>query len=58
MTMHGLLHWGISHRYFGLFAVLAVGVMLPLPEDTTLLFAGYLVSRGQFALLPTWLAAD
>ena len=56
--MHGLLHWGISHGYLGLFAVLAVGVMLPLPEDTTLLFAGYLVSRGQFALLPTWLAAD
>jgi membrane protein DedA with SNARE-associated domain len=56
--MHSMLKWGTSHGYLGLFLVLAVGVILPLPEDTTLLCAGYLVSRGQFALVPTWLAAD
>jgi len=56
--MNGLLEWGTAHGYLGLFVVLAVGVILPLPEDTTLLFAGCLVSRGQFALVPTWLAAD
>jgi membrane protein DedA with SNARE-associated domain len=55
---HGMLEWGTSHGYLGLFAVLAVGVILPLPEDTTLLFAGYLVSIGKFAAVPTWLAAD
>jgi membrane protein DedA with SNARE-associated domain len=43
--MNGLPEWGTAHGYLGLFVVLAVGVILPLPEDTTLLFAGYLVSR-------------
>ena len=56
--MHGFLEWGTSHGYLGLFVVLAGGVIIPLPEDTTLLFAGYLVSRGQLAPLPTLLAAD
>ena len=55
--MHGMLKWGTSHGYLGLFVVLALGVIVPLPEDTTLLFAGYLVSRGEFAAVPTWLAA-
>jgi membrane protein DedA with SNARE-associated domain len=42
----------------GLFVVLAVGVVaLPVPEDTVLIFAGCLVYRQKFALLPTWLAA-
>ena len=57
MTVHAWLEWCMSLGYPGLFVVLAVGVILPLPDDTTLLFAGYLVSRGQFALVPTWLAA-
>jgi len=52
-----MLHWGVSHGYLGLYVILALGMILPLPEDTTLLFAGYLVSRGQFELVPTWLAA-
>ena len=56
-TVNGLLQWGTSHSYLGLFAVLAIGILFPLPEGTVLLFAGYLVSRGQFALLPTWLTA-
>ena len=55
--MNGFLQWGTSHGYLGLFASLAMGILFPLPEGTMLLFAGYLVSRGQFALLPTWLTA-
>src|SRR5580658_8083696 len=55
--MHGISEWGISHGYLGLFVVLAVGVIVPLPEDTTLLFAGYLVSSGKLTAFPTWLAA-
>ncbi len=55
--MHGLSEWGISHGYLGLFVVLAVGVVVPLPEDTTLLFAGCLVSSGKLTAFPTWLAA-
>jgi len=55
--MHGIGEWGVSHGYLGLFVVLAVGVIVPLPEDTTLLFAGYLVSSGKLTLFPTWLAA-
>jgi membrane protein DedA with SNARE-associated domain len=55
---HGMLEWVNAHGYLGLAALLAVGVILPLPEDTTLLFAGYLVSIGKFAAVPTWLAAD
>jgi hypothetical protein len=54
--MHGLLEWGTSHSYLGLFVVLALGVILPLPEDTTLLFAGYLVSRGQLGL--AWISTE
>jgi membrane protein DedA with SNARE-associated domain len=55
--MHGFSEWGISHGYLGLYLVLAVGVIVPLPEDTTLLFVGYLVSSGKFALIPAWSAA-
>jgi membrane protein DedA with SNARE-associated domain len=51
------LQWVAAHGYLGLFAVLAMGLLFPLPEGTVLLYAGYLVSRGQFALLPTWLVA-
>ena len=57
MTVNGWLQWSTSHGYLGLFGVLGMGILFPLPEGTVLLFAGYLVSRGQFALFPTWLAA-
>jgi membrane protein DedA with SNARE-associated domain len=55
--MHGWNEWGVSHGYLGLFLILAAGVIVPLPEDTTLLFVGYLVSRGKFELIPAWSAA-
>lgn len=57
LTVNGWLQWSTSHGYLGLFGVLAMGILFPLPEGTVLLFDGYLVSRGQFALFPTWLAA-
>jgi len=49
--MHSLVEWGTSHGFLGVFVVLALGMVLPRPEDSTLLFAGYLVSRGELAAL-------
>ena len=52
--MHGMAHCG----YLALFGLLMLGIVgLPVPDETLLTFAGYLVFRQQFALLPTLTAA-
>lgn len=49
-----LLHYGI----LTLFALLALGIVgLPIPDETLLAFAGFLIAQGKLSLLPTVLAA-
>ena len=47
-------HWG----YFGIFAVVILGnVGLPVPEETVLAVAGYLVWSGRVQLVPVLIVA-
>lgn len=57
--MHGFVfHWITEYGYFGLAGLLMLGVVgLPVPDETLLMFAGYLVYKGQFNLLATLAAA-
>ena len=60
--MGTFVHWASSvilrFRYAGIFSLLVLGIVgLPIPDETLLLFAGYLVYRGDLALFPTMAAA-
>ena len=56
--MELILHWISEYGYFGLFSLLVLGIVgLPVPDETLLTFAGYLIFRGQLRLVPTMLAA-
>jgi membrane protein DedA with SNARE-associated domain len=47
-------HWLSQYGYAGVFLGLVLGIVgLPIPDETLLTFSGYLVYRGEFALLPT-----
>jgi len=53
-----IMHWIAHYGYLALFGLLMLGIVgLPVPDETLLTFAGYLVFRQQFALLPTLAAA-
>jgi membrane protein DedA with SNARE-associated domain len=46
--------WVVRHGYLGLSSLLLLGIVgLPVPDETLLLFAGYLVYRGDLRLVPT-----
>jgi membrane protein DedA with SNARE-associated domain len=52
------LHWIETYGYLGVFSSLMVGVFgLPVPDETILVFVGYLVFKGYFHPVPTILAA-
>jgi len=56
--MELVLAWISRYGYFGIFSLLVLGIVgLPIPDETLLTFAGYLVFRGQLRLGPTYLAA-
>jgi membrane protein DedA with SNARE-associated domain len=51
---HGIAHYG----YLGIFVLLMLGIVgLPVPDETLLTTAGYLISRGELRLVPTAAAA-
>jgi len=51
-------HWITQYGYAGIFTLLVLGIVgLPVPDETLLTFAGYLVSRGQLKLAPVLTAA-
>ena len=53
-----ILHWVAQYGYFGLIALLALGILgLPIPDEVILTFSGYLTYRGHLLLIPTILAA-
>jgi membrane protein DedA with SNARE-associated domain len=56
--MELILHWITQYGYFGIFSLLVLGIVgLPIPDETLLTFAGYLVYRGQLQAVPTLAAA-
>lgn len=56
--MHGFEHFIIDYGYIGLFTLLMLGIVgLPIPDETLLAFAGYLVFQEKLDPLATLLAA-
>jgi membrane protein DedA with SNARE-associated domain len=46
--MEIVLDWILRYGYFGLFAMLMFGIAgLPIPDETLLMFSGYLISKGR-----------
>jgi len=57
-----LLHWVSSYGYLAIFGLLVFGIVgVPVPDETLLVFSGYLVSRGHLrpglALLSAFLGS-
>ena len=51
-------HWISSYGYWGLTALLMLGIAgLTIPDETLLTFAGFLVYKGELQLVPTLLSA-
>jgi membrane protein DedA with SNARE-associated domain len=45
--MDGVFAWVAAHGYWALYMLLALGVVgLPIPDETLLVFTGYLIGRG------------
>ncbi len=52
--MEMVLHWFVHHEYLGIFSLLTLGVVgIPVPNETLLVFAGYLVYKGDLDLAST-----
>jgi len=52
--MDSLLQWVSQYGYAGLFGLLLLGIVgLPVPDETLLVFSGYLMAKGHFR--PVWL---
>ena len=50
--------WITQYGYVALFFLLMLGIVgLPIPDETIMVFSGYLIQRGTFQAGPTWLTA-
>ena len=57
MLEHVIL-WITQYGYIALFFLLMLGIVgLPIPDETIMVFCGYLIQRGTFQAAPTWLTA-
>jgi membrane protein DedA with SNARE-associated domain len=55
--MELILGWIAHYGYVGLFGLLMLGIVgLPIPDETLLLFTGYLIFKHEFAPLPAFAA--
>ncbi len=55
--MEPLLRWVSQYGYAGLFGLLVLGIVgLPVPDETLLVFSGYLISIDRLRLIPTLLS--
>jgi membrane protein DedA with SNARE-associated domain len=55
--MDSLMAWVSQYGYFGLFSLLLLGIVgLPVPDETLLVFSGYLISRGRLHAAATFAA--
>lgn len=58
MSAETLMQWVSQHGYAGIFFLLMLGIVgLPVPDETLLAFAGYLVFKGRLHPAPTLAAA-
>ncbi len=49
-----VLHWISLYGYAGIFSLLLLGIIgLPIPDETLMIFSGYLVFKGELSLVPT-----
>ena len=56
--MSGAFEWVVTHGYGALYLLLALGVAgLPIPDETLLVFTGYLIFRGTLHPLGAFAAA-
>jgi membrane protein DedA with SNARE-associated domain len=56
--MDAVFQWVSTYGYEGIFLLLMLGVVgLPIPEETLLVFCGYLISQGKLHPLGAWLSA-
>ena len=56
--MDSVFQWVSTYGYAGIFLLLMLGVVgLPIPEETLLVFCGYLVSQGKLHPLGAWFSA-
>src|SRR5262245_34986852 len=56
--MEGVFAWVAAHGYGALFLLLALGIVgLPIPDETLLVFTGYLISRGALNPVAAFAAA-
>jgi len=56
--MEGLLAWLAHYGYPGLFVLLILGIVgLPIPDETLLVFSGYLIASGRLNPLGTYVSA-
>ena len=55
--MESVIGWLSHYGYAGLFTLLLLGIVgLPIPDETLLVFSGYLISAGRLRPLPAFLA--
>ena len=58
MSSHLLLHWLNAYGYYALFGSMVFGIVgLPVPDETILTLAGYLVLKGRLEFLPAYISA-
>ena len=56
--MEAVFGWVATYGYGALFGLLVLGIVgLPIPDETLLVFCGYLISQGKLSLAGTYLAA-
>ena len=56
--MQSTVHWIAQYGYVGIFALLALGILgLPIPDETLLIFVGYLIFRGRLHTIPAFASA-
>ena len=56
--MEAVFSWITQYGYLGLFVLLMLGIVgLPVPDETLLMFCGYLIWKGRLHPAGTWFAA-
>jgi membrane protein DedA with SNARE-associated domain len=52
--MEPIFHWIAQYGYVAIFALLMLGIVgLPIPDETLLIFSGYLAFKGDLHIVPT-----
>jgi len=58
MDLEAILQWVTTYGPAALYLLLLLGIVgLPVPDETLLVFCGYLIQRGTFHAHTTWIAA-